>query len=145
MATRRRGLGNASLCRMKKRPSDGAPTGLRKLALSFPDTVETVACEGTPLEKRSFKVKKKSFLFLGVKDDSFDVMVKLDRSLADAKKLQKTGPSAVKVGKQGWVTAVYGEGEAPPKGLMEKWIGESYGVMAGGQEKPKGEPSRKKR
>ena len=37
-------------------------------ALKLPGTIEDVACEGTALESRSFKVNGKAFLFVGMRD-----------------------------------------------------------------------------
>jgi hypothetical protein len=109
---------------------------LRKLALSLPDTEEGVACEGTPLESRTVRAKKKAFLFLGKKDGMCQVRLKLDGSLADAAKRAKKEPERVKVGAKGWVLVRLPADEAPPKGLFEVWIRESYEAVVGAQ-KPK--------
>ena len=37
-------------------------------ALKLPGAVEDVACEGTALESRSFKINGKAFLFVGARD-----------------------------------------------------------------------------
>jgi hypothetical protein len=107
---------------------------LRKLALSFPETEEGVACEGTPLESRTVRAKKKAFLFLGQKDGMCQVRLKLDGSLSDAAKRAKKEPERVQVGAKGWVLLRLPADEAPrptEKGFLEAWIRESYDVVVG--------------
>ncbi len=102
---------------------------LRKAALERPGTEEGVACEGTTIEKRTVKVGKKAFVFLGVTD----LMVKLGPSQAEARRLASTQPERYKVGANGWTTVKLDEASgAPPPGraLLERWIGESYVIMA---------------
>ncbi len=99
---------------------------LRKLALRLPDTEEGIACAGTALEKRTIKTRGKAFLFLGVDD----AMVKLCASLAAAVALARNEPDRYQAGKTGWVKVTFGE-EPPPLALLEKWIAESHGLMAG--------------
>jgi predicted DNA-binding protein (MmcQ/YjbR family) len=91
---------------------------LRQAALRHPETEEGVACEGTPLEKRTVKVKGKAFLFLG----ATDAMVKLDASRAEAKRL------GLKVGSGGWVKVTF-DGATKVE-TLKKWIDESYRLMA---------------
>jgi hypothetical protein len=98
---------------------------LSDVARNLPDVEGGIACEGTPLERRTYKTRKKAFVFLGLKDGGFDVMVKLDSSTAEAKKL------GFPPGKTGWVKAVFAEGETPPKGVLERWIAESHALMSG--------------
>lgn len=99
---------------------------LRAAALRLPDVEERVACEGTALEKRTIKAKKKAFLFLG----AADAMLKLADSLAEAKRLAAKSPEHYKVGATGWVTVKFADAD-PPRGLVERWIEESYALVAG--------------
>ncbi len=55
-------------------------------------------------------------------------MVKLDASIAEAKKL------GLKPGANGWVKAVFARGVAPPKGVLERWIAESHALMSAAEE-----------
>ena len=110
---------------------------LRKLALGFPDATEGIACKGTPLEKSTFKVRSKSFLFLGGDAGSYNAMVKLDGSLAEAKKLAAKEPHRYKAGASGWTTATLPHDDARALARVEKWIGESFELMA-----PKPKPKR---
>jgi hypothetical protein len=106
---------------------------LRAIAMSLPDVEEGVACKGTPIEKRTFKAKKKAFLFLGVRD----AMVKLSDSVAGATKLAAKHPTRYKVGSNGWTTAMFGEGMDAPLDLLERWIDESYRVVTSSKSKSK--------
>jgi hypothetical protein len=98
---------------------------LRATALRLPDTEEGVACEGTALEKRTIKVRRKAFLFLG----AADAMLKLGDSKVEAAKLAAKEPDRYKVGATGWVTVKFGD-EPPPAGLLKRWIDESYRLAA---------------
>lgn len=102
-----------------------AHTALRKLALSYPETEEGVVCE-----RSAFKARGKSFLFMGVTDQGFDVMVKLSDSLAAATQRAAKAPQSYKVGANGWVTATFCNDETPPTGLLEAWIDESFRLLA---------------
>ena len=57
-------------------------------------------------------------------------MVKLVDSLLDAAKLQADSPERYKVGLHGWTTLIFPHSEAPPSGLLAKWIVESNRVLA---------------
>ena len=93
---------------------------MRAFASELPDVEEGIACEGTVIEKVTFKVRKKAFLFLGTKD----LMLKLSDSRAEAEKLASKEPARFKVGASGWVS-VQLEGD-PPRAILEKWIAESH-------------------
>lgn len=99
---------------------------LRAFAASYPEANEGIACEGTALEKSTFKARNKSFLFLGRKD----LMVKLGDSLPEASALAAKEPGRYKVGAPGWVTVTFGEEDALPLDLLERWIDESYRLLA---------------
>lgn len=76
---------------------------LKTFALRLPDVQKGVACEGTAVERVTFKAGKKAFLFLGVGD----AMVKLQKSIADAAKRAKKEPGRYKAGAGGWVKATW--------------------------------------
>jgi hypothetical protein len=106
---------------------------LRRAALRHPDTHEGVSCEGTSLEKRTVKAHGKAFVFLGVGD----VMVKLRESLPEARRLARKEPERYRAGAHGWVKATIAEDEVPPLALLERWIDESYRLVADGHPIPK--------
>jgi hypothetical protein len=98
---------------------------LRDIALSYPGTEEGIACEGTALEKRTIKARKKAFVFLGVAD----VMLKLTESLGEATALASSQPERFKVGAHGWVTAKLESGDQHAEQL-QRWVAESYRTAA---------------
>jgi hypothetical protein len=102
-----------------------AQAALRKLALSYPETQEGMVCE-----RSAFKARNRSFLFMGQTEQGFDIMVKLGPSLATAANLAAKQPQSCKVGANGWVTASFHHDQAPPPGLLEAWIDESFRLLA---------------
>ena len=105
---------------------EGAIEALRQLALRLPETEEGIACEGTAVEKRTIKVRKKAFLFLG----AGDAMLKLRDSLPEAARLASKEPLRCKAGASGWVTVKARNDRVTPKSLLRKWVEESYGLFA---------------
>lgn len=105
-------------------PSNKTVKAIRELALSYPDTEEGIACEGTSLEKRTVKVRNKAFLFIG----PADFMLKLGDSLPDAMLRAASHPEQYNAGATGWVTVKFGV-QSPPLKLLQKWIKESYSLM----------------
>ena len=117
-------------------PRKAAPSGglrglsrsLRKFALSLPG-----ATEDFPWGERVAKVNGKVFVFLGldpVPGGEMGFSVKLPASAEEALELPFTAPTGYGLGKSGWVTAKFGEKDAPPIGILESWIRESYCAIA---------------
>lgn len=98
---------------------------LRDQATAYPGVVEGDSCV-----KRAFRAKDEGFLYLGEKDDRYNVMVKLGDSFADAETRAGAQPDHFEAGKFGWVTVRYMSEERPPEGLLEDWIDESYRLQA---------------
>ncbi len=111
---------------------------LRNVALALEGVEEGIACEGTALEKRTVKVGKKAFLFLGARD----ALLKLGASLPAASKLGAKTPERFRVGANGWVKITFDAREPPPLALVAAWIAESY-ALAAGQASSKGPASEK--
>jgi hypothetical protein len=107
---------------------------LRRAALRYPGTEEGVACEGTPIESRTVKARNKAFLFLTVGH----ARLKLRESLPEATKLAQKRPDEIQVGSGGWVKASLSAGGSTPIEVLERWIGESYRLMAGPVVAPEG-------
>ncbi len=120
---------------MKKTPpnSDKLIENLRKVALSCPNTEETLSCKGTAIESATFKIKSKSFIFVR----PGNVMVKLDTSLEEAGKLAKENPKSLKVGKGGWTTITAPGSKEVPLSLLKKWTKESYELFCAPKNKKK--------
>jgi hypothetical protein len=98
---------------------------LRKAALSFPEVEEGISCD-----KAAFKARGKAFLFVGRGPESYNVMLKLGESLPEAAALAAKEPDCCKVGGTHWVTVTLPIGRSPPAGLLERWITESYRLLA---------------
>lgn len=98
---------------------------LRTQALAWPEVTEGDSCV-----KRGFRVRRKSFLFLGEKDDEYNVMVKLGPSLEQARALASARPDSWSVGKGGWAMLKFAPSEKPPAGLLERWLEESFRLQA---------------
>ena len=111
-----------------KTPASAAAT-LRSIALTLPDIEEGVACAGTAIEARTFQTRGKAFLFVGAKD----ARLKLVDSLAEALAFARKAPNACQASANGWVRLTLGA-ELPALAVLEKWVAESHGAMAG---KPK--------
>src|SRR5262245_1036204 len=95
---------------------------LWKAATRHPRVEAGIACAGTAVESRTAKVAGKAFLFLRQQDARF----KLGASAAEA---SRKG-SGCKVGAGGWCHVVLGAEDAPSLDVMERWIAESYALMA---------------
>lgn len=88
------------------------------IARTLPDVAAGVACAGTKLESRTFRVGTKSFLFLS----PTQLRLKLDASVAEAKKL------GIGVGANGWTTLSLDA--LPSVAVLRRWIGESHALVA---------------
>lgn len=99
--------------------------GLRSRALAFPEVVEGDSCV-----KRSFKVRRKGFLYLGEKAGEYNVMVKLGPSIEEAQTIASERPDTWSIGKGGWAILKFDPSERPPDGLLERWMEESYRLQA---------------
>ena len=101
---------------------------LRAFALGLP-----AATEDFPWGERVAKVNGKVFVFLGldpVPGGEMGLSVKLPASAEEALELPFTAPTGYGLGKSGWVTAKFGEKDAPPIGILEAWVRESYSAIA---------------
>lgn len=102
---------------------------LRSIALALPGVDEGIACAGTALESRTYRVNEKSFLFVSEKT----ARLKLSASCAEARRL------GCEVGASGWVKLAL-DG-LPAAGVLRRWIRESHALAAGGSG-AKGAPER---
>ena len=97
---------------------------LATLALSLPETAEKGSCVN-----RAFFAGKKNFLFLGEKDSSYNIRLKLGASIDEARELAAADPEKFNVGMGGWTKVVFPNDEAPPNGLLERWTKESFRLL----------------
>jgi hypothetical protein len=100
---------------------------LARFAASLDRVTESVACRGTALEKITYQVRGKNFLFLG----RTDLMMKLRDGLEEAAELANAAPEAVRVGKHGWVTFVPANASRDTRDRLKRWIAESHAVVGG--------------
>ena len=103
----------------KKKSAKKGSALWRSVALSYPEVEEGSSCN-----KAAFKVKGKSFLFLGPEDGGYNIMVKLAASRAEAETMD-----GVEVGPH-WITARFKDSARLSSGLVERWIDESYRALA---------------
>ena len=97
---------------------------LRRMAMLLPEVEEGVSCN-----KSAFKAGQKSFLFVEINDESYNVMVKLVDSLSEAERRHKQQPECYKVGKHGWTTIVLPHSALFPAEMFERWVEESYRAL----------------
>ncbi len=97
---------------------------LRVRALELPGVAEGESCV-----KRAFKARTKGFLYLGEKDESYNVMLKIGDSLAAAQSFCAESPDNRSIGKTNWMTLEFGADEVPPAELSV-WIEESFRLLA---------------
>jgi predicted DNA-binding protein (MmcQ/YjbR family) len=101
-------------------------SAVRAFALSLPG-----AWEDHPWGESVAKVGKKVFVFLGKpKGESFGLSVKLPASGFEALELPFTEPTGYGLGKGGWVTATFGDGDEIPVEILNSWVEESYRAIA---------------
>jgi len=99
---------------------------LQAIASSYPEVSESPSCVN-----RSFKARKKSFLFLGEKSGGLlRLMVKLDAGIESAEEVAEQHRGEWKVDGPGWITGNFTEATAPPIDTMAAWIDESFRLLA---------------
>lgn len=98
---------------------------LREFALTYPDAVEEY-----PWGHRAMKVKGKIFLTLGGTEQLATLSVKLPHLHRIALLQPFASPTGYGLGKSGWVTASFADGEKIPVDVLEQWIDESYRALA---------------
>jgi predicted DNA-binding protein (MmcQ/YjbR family) len=100
-------------------------TALRDRAMTYPG-----ATEEFPWDHRAIKVKGKIFLILARNDGELGVTVKLPDSNAYALMQRYAERTGYGLGKSGWVTCRFRNGDEPPLDLLDEWLEESYRAVA---------------
>lgn len=98
---------------------------IAKLAVAYPDVTEE-----SPWGHRAFKVRGKTFLFMGADSEALSFSVKLPHSGAAALDLPFTEPTHYGLGKSGWVSARFTSGKDVPLPLVKTWLDESFRAIA---------------
>jgi predicted DNA-binding protein (MmcQ/YjbR family) len=95
------------------------------LALAYPEVTED-----RPWGHRAFKIRGKTFLFLGADADGVGLSVKLPESGVMALELPFTEPTHYGLGKSGWVSATLRSAKDAPLSLLREWLDESFRAIA---------------
>jgi len=98
---------------------------LRKAAMSYPETRED-----QPWGHPAFKVKEKTFLFMGEHEGHVNISIKLPDSNETALGLPFVSPTHYGMGKYGWVTVKLEDDREPPLDMLVEWIHESFLAVA---------------
>ena len=102
----------------------GTHDALRAFALGLPE-----AWEDHPWEDTVTKVRKKIFVFHGRAEEP-SIAVKLPESAELALQAPGAAPTGYGLGRSGWVSIPLTAPDAPPLGLLEDWVEESYRAVA---------------
>src|ERR1043165_852916 len=109
----------------KKSPTDDILRELRAFGLAYPGAHFKSPWPG----HMDLAVKDKTFAYLSIEGEPLGISCKLPHSRAMALMLPPTEPTAYGLGKSGWVSAKFPDGE-PPLDLLKAWIDESYRAQA---------------
>ena len=109
-----------------KRATDAVLKELREFGLAYPGAHTKSPWPG----HLDLAVKDKTFAYLSVEGEPFSISCKLPQSNAAALTLPFAQPTGYGLGKSGWVSAQFPEGQMPPKDLLKAWIDESYRAQA---------------
>ena len=107
-----------------KSPTVSGPQSWRSAAEKYPELEAVPSCN-----KTAFKARKKSFLFLGEDENSYNIMVKLGDSRAEAEELAAKNPDRISVGPH-WTTAEFDNNAKLARELVERWVEESFRLVA---------------
>ena len=97
---------------------------LRAYALSLPEAVEEF-----PWGHAAIKVRNKTFLFLS-KEDNLSLSVKLPVSRDFALIFEWAEPTGYGLGRSGWISGRFSDGDEPDLDLLTRWVRESYRAVA---------------
>jgi len=99
---------------------------LRKFAHRYPELTED-----RPWGEYAFKVKGKTFVFMGLDKERLGLSLKLPQSREFALEMHAfTKPTPYGLGKSGWITAEFFAKDKPPLDILEAWIDESFRAIA---------------
>ena len=109
-----------------RRTPDATLVELRKFGLAYPEAHTKSPWPG----HLDLAVKDKTFAYLSLEGEPLKVSCKLPQSGDAALMFPFAKPTEYGLGKSGWVTAVFPDGEPPPVELLKAWIDESYRAQA---------------
>jgi predicted DNA-binding protein (MmcQ/YjbR family) len=112
--------------RNKPRPADAVLAELRSFGLAYPGAHTKSPWPG----HLDLAVNDKTFAYLSNEGEPLGISCKLPSSCAVALMLPFTKPTGYGLGKSGWVSASFADGEKPPVEMLKEWIDESYRAQA---------------
>jgi predicted DNA-binding protein (MmcQ/YjbR family) len=110
----------------QKQASDVALKALRAWGLTFPGAHTKSPWPG----HLDLAVNDKTFAYLSIEGEPIKISCKLPKSSAMALMLPFATPTPYGLGKSGWVTANFPDGEPLPVDMLRAWIDESYRAQA---------------
>ena len=114
------------MARSKHAAADRVLDELRTFGLAYPGAHTKSPWPG----HLDLAVKDKTFAYLSIEGEPFKISCKLPESCTMALSLPFTEPTGYGLGKSGWVSAHFPEGEKLPVDLLKAWIDESYRAQA---------------
>src|SRR5688500_1865365 len=106
----------------KSAKTDAALKELRAFGLAYPGAHTKSPWPG----HLDLAVKDKTFAYLSIEGEPFGISCKLPRSSGAALMLPFVTPTGYGLGKSGWVSAKFPDGQRPPVDMLKAWIDESY-------------------
>jgi predicted DNA-binding protein (MmcQ/YjbR family) len=110
----------------RKSSTDAALKELRAFGLNYPGAHTKSPWPG----HLDLAVNDKTFAYLSLEGEPIRISCKLPESSDEALALPFTTPTEYGLGKSGWVSANFEEGQAVPVDLLKQWIDESYRAQA---------------
>jgi predicted DNA-binding protein (MmcQ/YjbR family) len=112
--------------KLNRRSADAVLAELRAFGLAFPEAHYKSPWPG----HMDLAVRDKTFAYLSLEGEPLGISCKLPQSCEAALMLSFTSPTGYGLGKSGWVSARFADGESIPVGLLKDWIEESYRAQA---------------
>jgi predicted DNA-binding protein (MmcQ/YjbR family) len=109
-----------------KNQAASALAELRAFGLTFPEAHTKSSWEG----HLDLAVRNKTFAFMSGDGQPLSVSCKLPHSNEAALMLPFASATGYGLGKSGWVSAAFDQGEAPPLEVLKAWLDESYRAVA---------------
>jgi predicted DNA-binding protein (MmcQ/YjbR family) len=109
-----------------KKATDPILKELREFGLKYPGAHTKSPWPG----HLDLAVNDKTFAYLSLEGEPFGISCKLPQSATAALMFPFAQPTGYGLGKSGWVSASFPEGQEPPVALLKSWIDESYRAQA---------------
>ena len=110
----------------KSSATDAVLKELRRFGLAYPGAHTKSPWPG----HLDLAVNDKTFAYLSLEGEPLGISCKLPRSRDVALMLPFASPTGYGLGKSGWVSARFADGEEPPVDMLKEWIDESYRAQA---------------